>query len=299
MYGTVLLLLSQCSMTTKSIRVEPTAHCLDASSWYKNFSQQKPWKKYSQGHQDSVLTSLFDELHLGTTNKYFVEFGFNQPGWEKTTSGPNTMLLHHEFGWNGLLLDGGFDMPKDNLHQEFITAENIVTLFAKYGAPIEPDYVSIDIDSCDLWVFLALTKRYRPRVVTVEYNSNYPLGESKTNICKDSTGVSYRWRGDNLYGASLSALHKAARQQGYTMVFVENQLDVFLVRSDLVCKGSYVNPEFFRNFTGRPVHHAATPEQVDHWTIEYFKREHSQEVPKEVLDDLNSAAGYGHWVIDF
>lgn len=299
MRGVVLLLLLKLAVTAMSLRVAPSAHCLDASKWYNDFSLQKPWKKFSQGNQDSVLASLFDEEHLGTTNKYFAEFGFDQPGWDVRNSGggPNTQLLHHEAGWNGLLLDGDHDVPKDNLHKEFITSENIASLFEKYGAPKEPDYVSIDIDSCDLWVFLGLTKQYRPRVVTVEYNANYPLGESKTNVCRDSTGEFYRWRGDNLYGASLSALHKAATQQGYTMVFVEKRMDVFLVRSDLVCNGTDVNPEAFRSMAGVPMWRGENKKITDRWTMEYSERR--QEMPKGVLDELNSSVGYSHWVVDY
>jgi hypothetical protein len=34
----------------------------------------------------------------------------------------------------------------------------------KYDVPLYPDYVSIDIDTADLWVFKALAATYRPRV---------------------------------------------------------------------------------------------------------------------------------------
>ena len=50
-------------------------------------------------------------------------------------------------------------------------------LFRQHGVSIEVDYVSIDIDSFDLWVLRALlASEFRPRVLTVEYNSNFPYG---------------------------------------------------------------------------------------------------------------------------
>lgn len=75
-------------------------------------------------------------------------------------------------------MDGGHDNQTMNLQQEMIFEHNIVGLFDKYGVPAEPDYVSVDIDSYDLWVFKAIltSGKYRPRVLTAEYNCNCPLG---------------------------------------------------------------------------------------------------------------------------
>lgn len=211
-----------------------TSSCFNATAWYDAFKKLKPWKKYSQGNQDSVLHSLFSSI--GVTNKFYCEFGFNQWGWFDHETGPNTQLLH-EGGWQGLLMDGSHFNPFDNLHMEFIRPDNIVELFQKYAVPHEADYVSIDIDSCDLWVFLNLTKYYRPRVVTVEYNAAYSFEDSKTNVCVNAAGQRYSWNKDNMYGASLAALHKAAHKRDYVVVYVEPHLDVFLVRKDLMCNG--------------------------------------------------------------
>lgn len=236
--------------------------CLDATAWYKNFSSRKPWHKYSQGGQDSFLASLFNPFNLGTTNRYFVEFGYH-PSYP-----PNTKLLA-EKGWTGFEMDGGADDSISDFHKEFITSDNVVSLFAKYKAPLELDYVSIDIDSCDLWVFLALTQKYRPRVISAEYNSHYTLEESKSNSCKDKAGVKYAWNLDDLYGASLLAFHRAAEKMGYTMVAVEKTLDVFLVRKDLVCPGTEVALESFRRFTELPMHKHASDEERARWTVDY------------------------------
>ena len=40
--------------------------------------------------------------------------------------------------------------------------------FQKHNVPIELDYLSIDIDSADLWVMRSILSVYRPRVITVE-----------------------------------------------------------------------------------------------------------------------------------
>jgi len=145
----------------------------------------------SQGDQDRVLHELFYEV-IGVTNKYYVEFG----GCGHLYPGSNTKKLaeprlftqgsrwqKNQTPWDGLLMDGS---PQCNssknferrsfVHQEFITPQNINALFDKYGVPAEPDYVSIDIDSTDLFLLKALISRrsrYRARVFTIEYNSNF------------------------------------------------------------------------------------------------------------------------------
>merc|ERR1712196_695498 len=99
-------------------------------------------------------------------------------------------------------------------HMEDVRPEKVTEIFAKHNVPIVPDYVSIDIDSCDLWIFLALTIRYRPRVITIEYNPQFGPLQSKTVKCVDR-GERFAWRGDQVYGASLLAIHRAAQIRNY------------------------------------------------------------------------------------
>jgi hypothetical protein len=98
----------------------------------------------------------------------------------------------------------------------------------------EPDYVSIDLDSTDLWVFRALLKRFRARVFSVEYNSHFPLDAAITF----PDDPAERWQQDRGYGASLKALVLVAEEAGYSLVTVVPKLDAFFVRSDLLDDGS-------------------------------------------------------------
>ena len=97
--------------------------------------QQQSHGKYrylSQGAQDNYLLHIFD--CLGVTNKYFVEYGFNErtyslAGW---SSGAATHALY-KLGWNGLLLDGHFVNRTINLQRSFITSKNIVGTLRQAG----------------------------------------------------------------------------------------------------------------------------------------------------------------------
>lgn len=265
----------------------PAEACFDASAWYTGFSQEAPWNKYSQGFQDSVLASLFTSLE--PKNKQYVEFGFDSHSYEGG-GGSNTAYLHLTKNWTGNLVDGSNENPKINLTKAFVYPDTICSLLLSLGVPVGVDYISIDIDTCDLWVFLALTSEscgLRPRVVTVEYNSNYAMGVQKSikrDACLSTTapGDRYVWHGDNSQGASLSAHLMAGSRTGYSAVYVERRLDVFFVRDDLLCNGSGVPGEEFRGKTGVPIH---TPNQA---VADQFVREVGAKDVGAFLASLNS-----------
>ena len=122
---------------------------------------------FSQNKEDGVLQYIFQ--NIGTTDKYFVEFGV-ESGKER-----NTRYLQTFRGWKGLLMDGGYENDRINLHKEFINSTNILSLFEKYEVPKEFDLLSVDIDSCDLWVWKKIATVHRPRVLVIEFNSNFKL----------------------------------------------------------------------------------------------------------------------------
>ena len=266
--------------------------CFHASRWQTEFERVKCFRNFSQSYQDCTLQSLFDRMHLGSTNQYYVEFGFHlndvlgtakfgqprkrhpRPG-EIPPYGGNTELLRRQ-GWTGLRMDGHEHINKDPvIYKEFITPQNVAHLFQKYKVPIEPDYVSIDIDSCDLWVFLALTDAYRPRVISIEYNSNYAFEESKTNVCvrpDDAKEPFFTSKGHIGDGASFMAIHKAARRRGYEVVWVDAYLDVFLVRADLLC--DFPKVDRFRSMTVLVLHEDRvtlhfTTSAKEKWVVDY------------------------------
>jgi hypothetical protein len=95
----------------------------------------------SQGSQSLFLDKIFTVI--GQTNRFFVEFGFNEPSYSGGGSGANSWKLYDE-GWRGLLLDGGNENPSINLHKHFLFASNIAQLFATYNVPRELDLLSCD-----------------------------------------------------------------------------------------------------------------------------------------------------------
>lgn len=189
----------------------------------------------SQGGQDGILAEIFRNVGNVNSPPYCVEFGFNGSSFEDGT-GANVATLVLDYGWHALLFDGGNENPAINLRREFLTSANIVDVFVKWGVPAEPDYVSIDLDSTDLWIFRALLPRYRAAVYSVEYNCHFPIDAAITF----PDDPAERWQSDRGYGASLKALVMVAEEFGYSLVAVDPILDAFFVRNDLLDDGSGV-----------------------------------------------------------
>ena len=203
----------------------------------------------SQNGEDGILQAIFTAI--GTTDKYFVEFGVGNG--EQC----NTAYLAAHRGWTGLLMDVEAGPPHARIpvHQELVTAENVNALFEKYGVPASFDLLSIDIDGNDYWVWKAITA-YRPRVVVIEYNASVPPTESRT-IPYDPA---FRWSGTDYFGASLLALAKLGQEKHYVLVgcdrsgtnafFVDAALAAgHFVRRDV---GVLYHPPAYRGGCGHP-----------------------------------------------
>lgn len=191
------------------------------------------FKVYSQHDEDGVIEGIF--RRIGVTNRYFIEFGVGD-GLENCT----TYLLLQE--WSGLWIDGSaycHEQIQVNLRPfleskqlqslySFITAENIESLFASQGVPEEFDFLSIDIDRNDYWVWEAI-QRYRPRVVAIEYNASF----KQTVSCVIPYDGSAIWNGTSYFGASLKALELLGRKKGYALVGCNfTGVTAFFVRGD-------------------------------------------------------------------
>ena len=203
-------------------------------NWIKALSSKTFGRgKYSQSYQDELIEIVFANVKPQNPIPYCVEFGFNSTGLV-TGTGANVARVVLDHKWDYLLLDGENENPEINLHKEFITSSNISTVFRKYNVPKEPEYISIDLDSTDLWIFDALARNYRAMLFSVEYNSNYPLSAAITfpNNPKD------KWKGDRGYGASLKALNLVAVKHGYSLLWVVPYLDAFFIRNDLIKDGT-------------------------------------------------------------
>lgn len=204
----------------------------NAPAWIMDLKGKKIFSQYGE---DGITLGLADNLKQHTSNKYYVEFG--------TESGKecNTRVLREKRNWTGLLMDGGFNIPKINLHKEMIKPSNIVQLFQKYNVPNAKsgddnfDLFSEDTDMSDYYIWKAILEAgYRPKIVISEINSNFHQTEAATTRPPPDGEVRF-WKKDSYMGVSALGIRYLWNRHGYTMVrCMDKTINCFGVRNDIL-----------------------------------------------------------------
>lgn len=194
----------------------------------------------SQKGQDSLIEFTFNSV-VGTTNKYYVEFGA-MDGYMLS----NTSYLREKQGWNGLLLEGNYhnfsftDNPEINLHIRKITKDNICELFKEFDVPIDHDFLCIDMDGIDYWIMKSILEGgYRPRVIMIECNVRFEPEQSFAMKYDDK----WEWDGADWYGASPYAFKKLFNSHDYIPVWIHID-DMIVIRKDVLYENGYKEPNW-------------------------------------------------------
>jgi hypothetical protein len=185
----------------------------------------------SQNEEDGLLLALFKRI--GMTDRRCVEIGCG-------LNGGNSGFLVQECGWSGLMVDA--DRHKiATIKQRFaghavlankhrITRENINGVLQMHGFTGEVDFLSIDIDGNDYWIWEALTA-CSPRVVALEYN--WLFGPDKAVTIPYDPQFRLSQAATRAYrGASLAALAHLSQRKGYRLVASE-RVNAFFIRNDV------------------------------------------------------------------
>jgi hypothetical protein len=224
---------------------------------------------YSQNGEDGIVKEIF--RRIGTTNKTFVEFGVGD-GLENNTA---HLLLND---WKGFWLEcSGKHAARMNdrlkslidrrllvIKNTLVTAENIEPLFNELAVPKEFDFLSIDIDGNDYWVWKNILN-YKPRVVAIEYNA-FAGPYIDWTIKYDPA---FAKKDDRYWGASLKLLERLGKEKGYTLVGCNfSGVNAFFVREDLV-KSDFFEPftsenhfESLKPYLARHVYHPKSYEEL-------------------------------------
>ena len=251
-----------CPVACAEAGIVGTRKCVSPKKLLQPLRRFGKWRWYSQQYQDAILHFLFlSPLHALPPRQsgppFYVEFGFHG------VQDSNSEYLARA-GWHGVRFDSTHHQPESNLYREHVSLLNVVEVFEKYRVPSDVDFVSIDIDSCDLWVFAALVApetRFRPRVVQIEMNRHDTLEVDRVLDCSLATPPWEIYPGEKdaidtvfprIEGASVASIAKIGKWRGYSVVYVEPCYDVYLIRSDLVCPGQdHTTLEPFRNSFAR------------------------------------------------
>ena len=162
-----------------------------------NLLYDHEFKMCSQFGEDGVINGIFKKI--GTTNKYYVEIGVEN-GEEC-----NTRVLREWSGWDGIMIDGEYGNPEINLLKEYVYEESIVKRLRELNVTIEPDLMSMDIDSQDWYVVRSILEGgYRPRVWITEINCALSLDNLDVDYVQKRNYLK-GWSANQYYGASIYA----------------------------------------------------------------------------------------------
>jgi hypothetical protein len=185
-------------------------------------------RTFSQFNEDGITEKIFETI--GFTNKVYLEFG-------GTAYNNNSEILHKKYGFTGVLFNcDDTECEYTKIHTERVNAENIVSLCEKYELPKEFDFLSIDIDYNDWYVFRSLCSVYKPRVVVIEYNAHYPPPEDRVVIYDANIipGIT------TYHSATIESMYKLGRMLGYNLVAAESYgYNLFFVRDDIAPDAFY------------------------------------------------------------
>ena len=195
---------------------------------------------HSQNGEDGIIRYIFSVI--GFESRYFVEFGFGAHQFNSLR-----LLLHESF--EGLLMDGSeeqcciFNLSCKKMQlnsvlavNAFIDVTNLQKLIAQNNVPDEIDFLSIDVDGNDYWLWEILDC-INPRVVCIEYNSGIgPDYSWSTPYSADFERFSAHPSGF-FAGASLKALESLGQRKGYRLVACDSTgTNAFFIRKDICAK---------------------------------------------------------------
>jgi hypothetical protein len=199
---------------------------------------------HSQNGEDGLLLYLFSLI--GTpAGRSFVEIGCGD-GREC-----NAANLAINLGWQGVFFDGDVEAMQRgqtfyNSHPNtfcwppkcigaWITRDNVNHLVHNAGYSGEVDFLSIDIDGMDYWIWDALTV-VSPRAVMIEYQTRDAPDLAVVTPYADYFSANGEYR----HGASLLALVNLAAKKGYRLIGTQRYcFNAIFLRND-------VGREFFR-----------------------------------------------------
>ena len=185
---------------------------------------------YSQYGEDGIIREIFCRLSEGSElDHWCVEFG----AWDGVHLS-NTCRLIREDGYSAVFIEGEpsrallleTNFPQENVYKvcRFIELDGPGSLEATlkdFPVPTEFDFLSVDVDGCDFWIWKSLNN-YKPKVVCIEFNPTIP--NSIYFVQERDLSVKQ--------GSSAKALTELGAEKGYALV-AATHCNLFFVRSDL------------------------------------------------------------------
>lgn len=179
----------------------------------------------SQGGEDGILTEIF--TLIGVSKGYCVDIG----AWDGVHLS-NTYNLLQNNNWSGLLIEADDERSSkcSKLYtnrtdvvcvKELVTIKGLNSLyqiFQRYKITNDIDFLCIDIDGADYYLWATLDSSYRPKVICIEFNPTIPnhilfVQQADTRIHQ---------------GSSLLAFVELGKQKNYSLLVTTTFNAIFI-----------------------------------------------------------------------
>jgi hypothetical protein len=197
-------------------------------------------KFFSQHGEDGIISEIFKRI--GTTNKIFFEFGAG-------TQFENNSIYLLLNGWSGAWLDGSkknikflekyFEkyIKSNNLKlsDKFISSKNINQIASELDIPKEIDFLSIDIDGNDYYIWEAC--HLEPRLLCIEINPRFNYDSDYLHEENDEFGFPTPFS-----GSGLKRMVELSEKKGYVLVATDlSGVNAFFVKKKYKDKFEYLD----------------------------------------------------------
>jgi hypothetical protein len=205
-------------------------------NFIKDLYKLNPVKKYSQNGEEGYIGFILEHIQH---NNFLVDIGAGD-GYHLSNS-----RYFIEKGYKAILIEASQN-PNLSIINQKVTVENIKGILEAHLCPKSFSFLSIDIDGNDYWIIQEILTYYRPALIVAEFNAFLEKGQSLT-IKYDRE---FTWAGDTYFGFTLEAIEKLAKENGYTAIFQNDNMNVYLLDNQFVSgqtvpKLDYVKQTYF------------------------------------------------------
>ena len=173
---------------------------------------------FSQFGEDGVVEKIFEVIEPGP--KFAVEFG----AYDGVQNSNMRNLVVNQ-GWSSFQIEGDEerakqlaknyeDYPNTRTLNDWVWPGNVEILFEENGVPKDLDFLVIDIDSNDYYIW-RMIREFRPKVVMIEVNMAFPPPE---RMVIDYHPMNY-WDLTYYTGASIQSMTELANKKGYEILY--------------------------------------------------------------------------------
>ena len=159
-------------------------------------------KIYSQFGEDGLIKEILNRIEFKNLDKWCVEFGARDG---ISDSNAHNLIKNHDY--KAVLIEGdkkyfkklcknfiSDKIIKLNKFIDFYGDNSLDNVLKKTQIPKNFDFLSIDIDGCDYFIFKSM-ELYRPKIVCIEFNHLIPnevefIQEKNFNIKQGTSALS-------------------------------------------------------------------------------------------------------------